>query len=276
MIKRYLFILLFMISFSVCAVVDGSSSYKPVEGNSIISKQKTPEEQFYFDNPDKYQSILVSPQFKRSLTDNLYYFDKDQHRSLSNMGYYPLGGVDFNVMWNSLSDNEKVLEKQALNIDTLNNVSEKCTELFCNLKNFFINGFHAGENAMAKTWLQGNTEEEKKNFFEQGYIRANAYLRSKMQIEYIDSLRKRVAFSIYSCDSNTDCSFDYTKKLDIISKLLLLCSGNKDLKNENNYENFQQCITALSNTVNVQKVIIKEGFIEGYTALLNLDFKRSF
>ena len=80
----------------------------------------------------------------------------------------------------------------------------------------------------------------------------------------------------YNCDNDNECITNYVKRMDLISKMMLLCAKEmkKDGVDKNN--NFMKCLTENSNNNSIKRIIVNEGFIEGYTSALRLDKDRKF
>lgn len=274
--KKIIFFLIVFFNVNNIANADAITDMSAFNGGKIMSaKEREPYEDFYINEYKKYQQTAESPELQKILKSNLYINKRDIHRNSFYMGYFTLGGVDFNIMWDSLKSNQELLNKnfESLNSKEIN--KKECNNYICVLDPYFTLGFNIGKNAMFDLWLKSNNKKIK-DINNSQFLKNHAFLNAKSSDLYINTLLQKSIFYFYNCDNDNECITNYVKRMDLISKMMLLCAKEmkKDGVDKNN--NFMKCLTENSNNNSIKRIIVNEGFIEGYTSALRLDKDRKF
>ena len=274
--KKIIFFLIVFFNVNNIANADAITDMSAFNGGKIMSaKEREPYEDFYINEYKKYQQTAESPELQKILKSNLYINKRDIHRNSFYMGYFTLGGVDFNIMWDSLKSNQELLNKnfESLNSKEIN--KKECNNYICVLDPYFTLGFNIGKNAMFDLWLKSNNKKSK-DINNSQFLKNHAFLNAKLSDLYINTLLQKSIFYFYNFDNDNECINNYVKRMDLISKMMLLCAKEmkKDGVDKNN--NFMKCLTENSNNNSIKRIIVNEGFIEGYTSALRLDKDRKF
>lgn len=216
------------------------------------------------DNQNKY----FNKQLLNSLNETLYYMSDDALNNPYLVGYRPLPGSDFDVLYYKLKSRKEHLDKLYKQTQKylLDNPCD--SNIYCDIKEYHLVGMNQGKIDALKYYVKN---EESKNSYMISFTTQSLspiYISGKITVPYMTFLTNRIKDYSQKCHNNEDCLLSNSKDLDILSRILSICYTEMILNNKNETEEvnlYNECLQNNLNKEDVQKQILYQGYLEGYT-----------
>lgn len=214
------------------------------------------------------QSQYFNEKLLNSLNSSLYYMSNDALNNPYLVGYRPLPGSDFDVLYYKLVSKKQSLDelyKQAQQ-HLSNNPCD--SNVYCDIKEYHLVGMNQGKIDALKYYVKN---EESKNSYMISFTTQSLspiYVSGKITVPYMTFLTNRIKDYSQKCENNENCLLNHSKDLDILSRILSICYTEMIIKSRNSKEEvslYNECLQNNLNKEDVQKQILYHGYLEGYT-----------